>query len=92
MKPIIRPYIISSTSTYVTKTFSISLTDEETIFNESCYFKTEFSAFPKFENNDYYIEAELMYLDFNTFATMKVFLAFSWVIQPPFSRILMKKD
>jgi len=73
MKPIIRPCILSSSSTYVTKTFSISLTDEEVIFNESCYFKSEFNAFPKFENNDYYLEAELMFLDFNSFASLQVF-------------------
>jgi hypothetical protein len=72
VKPVTRAMILDSSSAYVTKTFSINLNDEETIFNDSCYFRSELQTFPRYEKNSFILEAELQYVDYSTYASDKV--------------------
>lgn len=71
-KQIIRPFILNAVSTYVSKTFSISLTDEELKFNESCCFRIDFDAFLKKENTSFYLEVDLMFTDYSKFSELTV--------------------
>lgn len=71
-KQIIRPFILNAVSTYVSKTFSISLTDEELNFNESCCFRIDFDAFSKKENTSFYLEVDLMFTDYSKFSELTV--------------------
>ena len=75
VKPVARALILDSSSTYITKTFSINLNDEETIFNDSCYFRYEFQTFPKFEQRNFILEAELEFADYTTYSSDKVFFS-----------------
>ena len=73
VKPVARAMILDSSSAYVTKTFSINLNDEETMFNDSCYFRSEYQTYPKCEQQTFILEAELQFADYSTYASDKVF-------------------
>lgn len=64
-KELIAPKIIDGSSEYVTRTILVRYIEEECDFNEVCHFRSEFDAYPDFNDIMFYMEAELMYSDMN---------------------------
>ena len=60
---IIESHILDIHSAYCTRTFLIRFCDEEVDLNELCHFRTEFDAYPDYQNQEFFLEAELMFCD-----------------------------
>ena len=63
-------------SAYCTRTFLVRFSDEKVDLNELCHFRTEFDAYPDYENQEFFLEAELMFCDLSYIYSMKVIILF----------------
>jgi hypothetical protein len=68
---IIPAHILDNQSAYCTRTFLIRFCDEEVDLNELCHFRTEFDAYPDFQNQEFILEGELMFSDLSSVAGIK---------------------
>eukprot|EP01017_Pseudomicrothorax_dubius_P026621 TRINITY_DN298_c0_g1_i1.p1 TRINITY_DN298_c0_g1~~TRINITY_DN298_c0_g1_i1.p1 ORF type:complete len:775 (-),score=142.76 TRINITY_DN298_c0_g1_i1:117-2441(-) len=56
-------HFLEGMSAYCSKTFLIRFCEEEVVVNETCLFRMEIEAFPRFADLNMFCEVELMYAD-----------------------------
>ena len=68
--------ILDIHSAYCTRTFLVRFCDEKVDLNELCHFRTEFDAYPDYHNQEFFLEAELMFCDLSYIYSMRVIILF----------------